>query len=93
MDGPIRLTIRLTRPPVLQGVVVIRPETSVAIRPESCVAIRPITRKKMCGNDCYKTNYPKIFHSKIPRTLLKPKGHLKEKNCGFDFYETNDSKL
>ena len=29
----------------IQGVVGIRPETSVAIRPESCVAIRPIIRK------------------------------------------------
>ena len=50
----------------IQGVVVIRPETCVAIIPESRVTIRLITRKKMCGNDCFKTN-----HSKIPRTLQK----------------------
>ena len=66
--------------------MVIRPETCVAIRPESCVAIRPITRKKLCGNDCYKTNHSKffrslIFHSKIPRSL----GVFEEKNFRFCF--------
>ena len=45
----------------LQGVS-ITPETSVAITPVSCVAITPITRKKLCGNDCYKTIHLKIFH-------------------------------
>ena len=40
----------------------------VSIEPETCVSKTLITRKNLCGNECYKTNHSKILTFITPFT-------------------------